>query len=317
MTSALTREIVPGVFQVATDYPEIADAPEWLYVVQGEQNLMCDAACSTTWDSVLRHAFDELAMTPQDLHWALLTHGHPDHTGAVGALRAAGSRCRVAAPLDDVLWIEQFDRQWAQFWQAHPGVVDVEPAYHELRSMSGGDLPVDRILRDGDVFEFGNRALEVHMTRGHTPGHSAYFERESGVLLTGDLGIGRTIPSVSGSTNFGPLYMDVDEHLDGLRRLRDLPFTWLLPAHAELSEREQGLRLIDEAIEAVDEVDALVLDLVSHGPVPMRDIAAAVGDYWGMTPAVWVHSAYVAQAHLRRAARAGIVEPFWAQRSRG
>lgn len=310
--SELVLEIVPGVYRVATDYPQVADAPEWVYVVRGEQSLMCDAACSTTWDAVLRQAFDDIGMGARDLDWALLTHGHPDHTGAVKSLRAAGSECRVAAPLDDVPWIESFDRQWREFWRGHPGVVDVEPVHDELLAMSGGDLVVDRILRDGETLDLGDRGFEVHMTRGHTPGHAAYFDRESGVLLTGDLGIGRLISNVSGTSNFGPLYMDVDEHLDGLNRLRELPFTWICPAHVDPVPRDEGLRLFDEAISMVEETDAVVLEAVSSGePVPMREIARAVGDHWGMTPAVWAHSAYVAQAHLRRAARAGLVEPSW------
>jgi glyoxylase-like metal-dependent hydrolase (beta-lactamase superfamily II) len=315
--SELVRELLPGVYRVATDYPQVADVAEWLYVVRGEQSLMCDAACATTWDAVLHRAFDEIAMTAADLDWALLTHGHPDHTGAVKSLRSAGSSVRVAAPLGDVQWIEEFDLQWRQFWSGHPAVVDVAPAYDEQRAMSGGDLTVDRILRDGERLELGDRAFEVHVTRGHTPGHAAYFDRDSGVMLTGDLGLGRLIPNLSKTSNFGPLYMDVDEHLDGLRRLRELPFSWVCPAHLDPVQREEGLKLFDDAIAMVDETDAVVMSVIASGdPVPMREIAQALGDHWGMTPAIWVHSAYVAQAHLRRAARRGLVEPSWALAAR-
>ncbi|MBN9608237.1 MAG: hypothetical protein BGO26_20610 [Actinobacteria bacterium 69-20] len=308
----LVTELVPGFYQVATDYPDVADAPEWLYLGTGAGSFMADAACASTWDATLKHAFAELGMDASGLDWVLITHGHPDHTGAVNSLRRAGSRCQVAASLTDARWIESFDRQWQEFWRAYPGVVDVEPALADMRAMSGGDLRVDRVLRDGDRLEIGDWIIDVLETRAHTPGHTAYFERTSGVLMTGDLALGRVIPTASGTSVFGPLYRDVDEQLAALHRLRELPFTWVCPAHFAAKPRDEGLALIDEAIAMIDENESVVMAAATAGrSVSLRDIAGALGEHWGMNPAVWVHSTYVADAHLRRAAREGRLEPRW------
>ena len=43
------------------------------------------------------------------------------------------------------------------------------------------------LLDDGDVVDFGNRALKVLHTPGHSPGHLAFFDQERGYLFTGDL----------------------------------------------------------------------------------------------------------------------------------
>ena len=95
--------------------------------------------------------------------------------------------------------------------------------------MCGGDLPVDRILRDGDTFELGDRKLEVVLTRGHTRGHCAFFERETGLLFSGDMTQGYGLSSSSGKSVFAPLYDDVDDYVHGLERLRALPFTQAVP----------------------------------------------------------------------------------------
>lgn len=315
LPAALVTELAPGFYQVATDYPAVADAPEWLYLATGPESFMVDAACASTWDAVLGDAFGELGMAAADLDWVLITHGHPDHTGAVSALRGAGSRCRVVASLADAPWIECFERQWEEFWCAYPGVVDVEPAHSQMRDMSGGDLRVDHIVRDGDVLALGEHEVEVIETRSHTPGHTAYFDRTTGILLTGDLALGRVIPAASGTSNFGPLYRDVDEHLAALRRLRELPFTWVCAAHIAAQPRAEGLALIDDALAAVERNEEVVMAAVeSSGSASLHGIAQALGEEWGMEPAVWVHSAYVADAHLRRAAALGRIEPRWAMR---
>jgi glyoxylase-like metal-dependent hydrolase (beta-lactamase superfamily II) len=313
------REFAPGVFCLPTDYPETVGAPLWLYLFTDAENVLCDAATSTTFAATLRSSLEQVGVGVTGVDWALLTHGHPDHTGAVHDLRRAGSAARVAAPLDDVPWIESFDRQWREFWRSAPGVVDVDPVRQEFLEQSGGDLPVDRILRDGDVLETGARRFRAVFTRGHTPGHSAYLEESSGILLSGDLGLGRAIPSSDGSSQYPALYIDVDDHVEGLERVRSLDFEWLCAAHALPVGREEALELVDTALALVDEVEQLVLDLVLRSPRPLalRRIAEVLGGHLGMAPPVWAHTALVARAHLDRAAREGLVEPAWQRRDDG
>lgn len=316
MTDSTFREFAPGIYCLPTDYPETVGAPLWLYLFRDRENVLCDAATSTTFEARLRGSLAGLGLSAADVHWALLTHGHPDHTGAVWDLRAAGSSVKVAAPLDDVPWIESFDRQWREFWQSAPGVVDVDPSYAAFREQSGGDLPVDRILRDGDILETGDRRFRAVFTRGHTPGHSAYLEESSGVLLTGDLGLGRSIASSDGSSQYPALYLDVDDHLAGLDRIREISFEWLCAAHALPVARDEALRLVDAAVALVDEVEQLVLDAVlsASGAVTLRSLAEKLAQHLGMAPPVWMHTALVARAHLDRAARRGLLEPAWISR---
>jgi glyoxylase-like metal-dependent hydrolase (beta-lactamase superfamily II) len=236
--------------------------------------------------------------------------GHP-------GLRGRAS-FKVAAPLEDVIWVESVDRQWHDFWDTFPGAFSLDSEREGIVAMCGGDLPVDRILRDGETFELGERKLEVVLTRGHTRGHCALFERATGLLFSGDVVQIYGIRTSSGKSVYAPLYDDVDDYVHGLERLRALPFTKLCPAHFLPVDRDEGLELIDRSIAFTGEMDRLVADLLARadGPLTTADVATEVGRFCGTDPPVSIQTVYAATAHLKRAARNGIARPQWAPAAR-
>jgi glyoxylase-like metal-dependent hydrolase (beta-lactamase superfamily II) len=309
-------EVADGIFCIPTDYPAVADAPLWTHLLRGAVSTLVDCGVPSTYDAVFADAFARIGVDPREIAWLLLTHGHPDHMGGHPGLSPHAS-FKVAAPLEDTIWVEAVERQWHDFWDRFPGTLDVSGFRDVQIAMCGGDLPVDLILRDGDVFEAGGRSLEVVRTRGHTRGHCAYFERATGVLFSGDSVQGHGIPSSSGATVFAPLYDDVDDCLEGLRRLRALPFTLLCGAHFAPMDRGAGLAVIDDSIAFVGETDEQVRELLADaaGPVSTTDVAAAIGRRAGTNPPVTMQTIYTANAHLTYAARGGLAEPCWVARS--
>ncbi len=55
---------------------------------------------------------------------------------------------------------------------------------------------IDAYLEEGDIVEFGNSALEVRFTPGHSPGHIVFYHEASKFCINGDVlfrgSIGRT-----------------------------------------------------------------------------------------------------------------------------
>lgn len=303
----VTQHVVDGIHRIDTDYPELANCPLFVYIIVGDEPLLVDTACASSVDGILDAALPELGLTPRDLRWLLVTHGHADHCGGCQGLKAR-TPARLAAPLGDACWIESPDRQWRELWAAYPGTYDAAAIEPAIRAQAGGPTTIDILLRDRDRFEMADRTLEVIATPGHSRGHCAYFEPHSRALFTGDAVHGRIVASCDGVTAFGPVHVDVAASRDTLARLREMPFEWLLPAHSPPVDRDGGLRLLDESLAMVDELRELTQGLVARG-VTTRHLARAIGERIGAMPPITPQSVMTADALLRDAAARGLAEP--------
>lgn len=109
----------------------------------------------------------------------LVTHGHIDHAGGVGAL-AAQTGVTIEGPHEeDRFWIVGMPQQSKMF--GFPNVQSFEP---------------DRWLKAGDKVHFGEIELDVLHCPGHTPGHVVFYHQPSKLAQVGDVlfqgSIGRT-----------------------------------------------------------------------------------------------------------------------------
>ncbi|MBF8301593.1 MAG: hypothetical protein HW394_1963, partial [Acidobacteria bacterium] len=105
-------------------------------------------------------------MGPDAVVAILLTHGHPDHTGAIRRFPQA----QVMALEAEVPLVE--------------GLAGARGPLPRLFPVSPTGVRVTRVLRDGDVVTLGGSSIRVYAVPGHTAGSAAYFV--GGVLLVGD-----------------------------------------------------------------------------------------------------------------------------------
>jgi glyoxylase-like metal-dependent hydrolase (beta-lactamase superfamily II) len=318
--AAGVRDLGEGVFQLPTDYPEVCNAPLWSYLLIDDDSFaLVDPGIRSTFGATLANAVGEIGLALEGADLLLATHGHPDHSGGQSSWAAAAPRARVAAPLEDVPWIESFDRQWARFWDDYPGTLDLSGSRAFLAGLCVPEPTVDALLRDGDSIAVGSRTLDVIETRGHTWGHCAYFDRRSGSIFTGDAAQGRGTPSCDGRTVFAPLYVDVAEARWGLKRLLSLPFDQLCPAHAPPMSRAAGRDFLLESLGFIDEVDAMAREMVERkapAPVLTSALAVRIGELTGTDPPLTAQTVPTARAHLYSLAREGLIEAAWLPRAR-
>lgn len=193
-------EFRPGVILLPLATPTLppADRTNAFLLGTGERLLVDPGTPFEPEIARLVTALHSLAATGQGKVVAIwLTHHHPDHVGAVEAVRKA-----LGVPV---------------------------AAHRETAArLAERGIAVDRELAEGDrVVLAGEPPFPVRVlhTPGHARGHLCFYDENGGSLLAGDLvaGIGTIV--------IDPPEGDMDAYLASLARLVDLAPRTLFPAH--------------------------------------------------------------------------------------
>jgi glyoxylase-like metal-dependent hydrolase (beta-lactamase superfamily II) len=96
-----------------------------------------------------------------------ITHAHPDHIGAIPALKEAWPEAKI------MIHEAEFGR-----------LREAENRISVLMEDSGSDQII--VLKEGDEIRCGSISLEVMHTPGHSPGGVCYLAKEDNCVFTGD-----------------------------------------------------------------------------------------------------------------------------------
>jgi len=204
-------ELRRGLHLVPLRSPTLPPATHTNCVIIGEDRLLVidpGAHDATEQEHLLVH-LDHLIALGASIEAVVLSHGHPDHTGAAALLA------------------EQYG---APIW-----------AHSDTGRQTG--LPLARTLGDRDIIELpgdpGWRIVCLH-TPGHDPGHLALLEETTRTLLAGDL------IANPGTIIISPDYEgDMTQYLDSLARVLEEDFNFMIPAHGMpfwMQDAKQRLR---------------------------------------------------------------------------
>jgi glyoxylase-like metal-dependent hydrolase (beta-lactamase superfamily II) len=180
-----------------------------MYILVGEQLALVDTGVAGS-EKVIFEYIESIGRKPKEIKHILLTHTHPDHIGAVRAIKEA-TGAKVYVHTAEQAWVENIEKQFAE-----------RPVggFHEL---VGGSCKVDQVLHDNDILHLcSNLTLKVIHSPGHSAGSVSYLLQQDNALFTGD-----AIP-VKGDI---PIYDDWTQSLSSLEKLENLPFpAFVLPA---------------------------------------------------------------------------------------
>lgn len=198
----------------------------------------------------------------------VVTHIHPDHYGAAGALAGEGRADlymhRLEVPLVNPRYVEleQLVAEVRHYLIVN-GVPDdeAEVLSNSQRALSEVVKPADPAVQlDGaEGMPMGRWSLHVEWTAGHSPGHICLFERTSALLFAGD----HILPALSPNIGLHPQSTPdpLHDYLAGLRRMAALKPAQVFPAHGRpfttVDERVEELtrhhqRRFDQILEIVD-----------------------------------------------------------------
>lgn len=300
-------EVAPGVFGV--------DAPFWgyplsLYFVGDKEWAVVDTGVVNTPSESIA-PFMEARGGVEALTLVLGTHGHVDHVGGNGAMRALNPDVRFTLPEVDIPWAESPTRHYLQLYKAcAPGEWDPDPEFEAaVVGAFGEPTTIDMPLSDGQTVECGDgRTIEVVHVGAHSPGHVIFIDRSADVAFIGDIIQGPgSLNNESGLRAF-PLYTPVTEYRTGLASVRKAGVSHYCTAHEGVLSAEEAEAAIEASLKWADDFHAFVGSrLTKREPVTLTQVVSAVAEHMpGYEQVLQIHA--TTMAHLDELVRTGDAE---------
>ena len=197
------REIVPGVHQLSP-LPGVNT-----YMFEANGLTLVDAGVAGSAPAILK-AIGQLGHQPKDLKRIVITHAHPDHDGALAALKRETGARTVMHPVDAKEVRKggrgrpmSFRGPLTVFNGIFKGPANLEPA------------EVEDEVEEGDTLPGGLKVVE---TPGHSDGHISLLWPEKRLLIAGDVAWHLT------RLAYMPFYVDFEEAKRSLAKLAKLDF---------------------------------------------------------------------------------------------
>ncbi|MQY11759.1 Hydroxyacylglutathione hydrolase [Streptomyces sp. RB5] len=275
----MPEQLADGVYAIEAQFE---DVPMQVYVIVGDSVAVIDPGVVTTPEHQLAAGLKELGLSLAQVDTVLVTHGHHDHFGGNGVMKAHNPNLRVLAHAHDAAWIQDVDRYLAEslgplapYW--------TPPAAHtdRIRRLCGDTVAVDEVLEHGQTIDLGRgHRLHVEHIPGHTDGHVAFFHERGKVLFTGDALQGHGTPLLR-RPDFYPNYSSVTDYERSLDYFAACGAEIVGTAHANVCTAHRGAQIIaDSRIHLAGVQDFLAARLREAGRLTRPEAVAAVLEAW-------------------------------------
>lgn len=217
----------------------------------------------------------------------LITHPDSDHLGGTAELLAARPDARVLAGALDVPLVGDPERMIRERYARFTVEDDVpfgEDAVVRARGRAGLPFGGVEAAHPRKPFALGGRRAEFIPTAGHSPGHTAAWIPDAGLLAAGDAIMGNGIPARDGGLLIPPMYAPPDIYRETIERVRALPVRLLATGHEPIIEGEAIGSFLDASLAASEHLAKLVASAVEETPLTLLELCERVHSAYGGLP---------------------------------
>jgi glyoxylase-like metal-dependent hydrolase (beta-lactamase superfamily II) len=277
----LSREILPGIFQVTLPLPGEKPGPVNAYLFTGQKITLLDTGTAHSVEN-LDTALSEIGLDFRDIDQILLTHGHVDHYGAASKIvQQSSGKIKVGAHEADVKRIETgFDisQETSDHFNQLMGVPKTHlkgvKTIHRFIRLLAEDCRVDFTIKEGDNIRVGNYTAQIVSTPGHSRGSVCLFLEKEGVLFSGDHILGHITPNafvMLDDAHELPVRLSQKEFYASIAKIEQISPLIVYPAHgktiSDLAAVTEGYRI------SFRERDKLILSLLAGRRLTVYQIA--------------------------------------------
>lgn len=294
------EQIKEGIYEVKLPLKGSSLKELSSYIIKGdERSCVIDVGfADEESDWILNRAVDDLRLDRKKTD-ILLTHSHNDHCGnlihmyqdfgviycsqwdsrkisasgkekAMEEVRESMGKCGIPQ-----LLLSQID--WEDF--AEPGIPD----------------DCIKMIKDGDILQYGTYRLKVMELKGHMPGQLGFYDEDMEILFPGDHVLNKITPNIG--------YYEEGEHsladyIKNLKKVRNLKVKHVFPAHrGEIKHlKERVDNILEHHEERLDEITGVLYSK----PMCAYEVAGKVKWYYkeGNFPAYPVMMKWMAASEI-------------------
>jgi glyoxylase-like metal-dependent hydrolase (beta-lactamase superfamily II) len=305
------QEIVPGIYRIES---VLGPRPFAQYLLRGERSLLFDTGIVSTPGDVILPALRKIELDPAALDFVMISHADVDHFGGNAAIREAAPRAVFCAHAEDAPWIEDRERILRErygWYAAHGPEADYDDGTKGwMRAALGPDVPLDLLLRGGEVFRLGPAlAVEVLHLPGHSAGHLGLWEPASRTAIVTDAVLAGGLINFEGEVIHPPPYVLIAEYEATIRRLQGLRPARLLTAHYPIVEDAAVDRFLDESLRFVERARSAVQSVLrERDEITLAGLVTALNPTLGPFTSMPTELGAPLRAHLGELVASGDAE---------
>ena len=265
-----TEEIARNIYRIPVRLPDSPLKELNSYLIKDpERSLLIDTGfCMDVCQKALLEGLAELGENPESVD-IFLTHMHSDHAGLAASV--VGERMRILISETDRKLLKTndaedeivFKRLTERFHAADmPAFIidnmnSINPAI-AYSPQTGSTQYVS--VQDGEILCAGGYAFRCILTPGHTPGHMCLWEKDSGIMFTGDHVLFDITPNI---TAWSFVKDSLADYLKSLKLVAGYPVKKALPGHRKPGDFHLRIEeLLQHHLIRLKEIERLI----SEGP---------------------------------------------------